>query len=495
MSLWVVSKTRFDVVRVKLMLENAISRKIIDSALHVEEDGRTRLEHVIDAYVQKTHTPAWEKLRNYPLFKVIDIIKRAFNADDERMKRELQNPTIRKILLVSLKSLRKYGLQTPQNFVAPIMVVWNFTYRCNLRCKHCYEDAGVLRSGPTNELTTDEKYHVLEELDKNHVPTIFFSGGEPLMAADFWELAEAAKKRGFYLSIASNGTLFANKENAARAKEIGFGYIAVSLDAADPKKHDEFRGVPGMWERAVQGIKNLNDVGITTVIQFTLTKYNKDELPKMFKLQKEIGAYKVIVYNYIPVGRGDMDMDITPEEREEAFRVMYEELEAGYHTVATTAPQLARYCKMMGSDTIIFSHYGDAKAKELGVIADIVGGCGAGRAYCSVQPDGRVTPCVYMPYITVGNLREQTFEEIWNSPFMEYLRDRSDLWGHCAECPYQAVCGGCRARAYVYFDDFKGPDPGCIFNREYYYNREKYRRMGKAAEALNLIHKAPVTVK
>jgi len=100
-----------------------------------------------------------------------------------------------------------------------------------------------------------------------------------------------------------------------------------------------------------------------------------------------------------------------------------------------------------------------------------------------------------MPYITVGNLREQTFEEIWNSPFMEYLRDRSDLWGHCAECPYQAVCGGCRARAYVYFDDFKGPDPGCIFNREYYYNWEKYRRMGKATEALNLIHKVPATVK
>ncbi len=471
MGLWVVSKRKFDVVRVKFMLENALSKSIIRDAVKVEPDGRTRLEHILDDYINDSHKNRniLKRIRDYPLRKVIDIVRRAFNRTEEEFKEYLKDRTIRKILLLSFKSLDKYGLRTPQWFYSPVMVVWNFTYMCNLRCKHCYEDAGVLRKGKKDELTLEEKYKVLEELDKEGVPTIFFSGGEPLIHPHFFEIAEEAKKRGFYISIATNGTLFANKEYAERAKEIGFGYIAVSIDSPDPKRHDEFRGVPGMWEKAVQGIKNLIDVGITTCIQFTLTRQSYKDLPGMFKLLRELGAYKLIVYNYIPVGRGDFEFDPTPEQREEAFKIMYDQLDMGYHCVASTAPQLARYCIQQGGDTIIFSHYADAKAKELGTIAHIVGGCGAGRSYCAIQPDGRLTPCVYMPYLTIGNLKEKSFRELWEHPIMKEIRDPKGLWGHCAKCEYQAVCGGCRARAYAYFNDYKGPDPGCILNRKYYY--------------------------
>ncbi len=486
MGIWVVSKRKFDVVRLKLLLENAISKSIIKNAVKLEKDGRYRIERILDDYIEgKMQRNLLRRLSDFPIHKVIDIVRRGFNRTPEEFKEYLKDRTIRKIFLVALKSLEKYGLTTPQNFTSPIMVVWNFTYRCNLRCKHCYQDAGVLRHGSKDEMTLDEKLHALEELDKENVPTIFFSGGEPLMGPHFWEIAEEAKRRGFYLSIASNGTLFANKENAQRAKEIGFGYIAVSLDASTPEKHDEFRGMPGMWERAVQGIKNLVDVGITTCIQFTITRDNIDELPKMFKLRDELGAYKVIVYNYIPVGRGDFENDPTPEQREEVYKILYEQLDAGRHVVASTAPQLGRYCQMINSESVIFSHYADAKAKELGVIADIIGGCGAGRAYCALQPDGRITPCVYMPYYTIGNIKEKSFRELWDDERMEYLRKRDDLWGHCAVCEYQAVCGGCRARGYAYFGDFKAPDPGCIFNKEWYYKvRDQRIKEEKPARAV-----------
>ncbi len=477
MGLWVVSKTRFDVTKLKLLLESALSKKLICEALEIEKNGLTRLENILDSYCNNGRSLA-NKARFYPIYKLLDILRRSFDRTTEEFRRELKNPTIRKVLFNSLQSLEKYGLGTPQVFAAPMMVVWNYTNRCNLRCRHCYQDAGPIRiGGSIDELTTEERLRVVDDLAENNIPTIFFSGGEPLIEPDFWDVAQYAKEKGFYFSIATNGTLF-DKKNSRKAAELLPGYVAVSLDAATPEIHDRFRGMKGMWERAVEGIRNLVDAGVTTCISYTHTRENADEFPKMFELREKLGAYKVIMYNYIPVGRGDFENDPTPEQREEAYRTMYDQLALGRHVVATTAPQFGSYCKQRSSSCIILAHYADLKAKELGIIADIISGCGAGRAYCSIQPDGKVTPCVYMPDLVVGDLRKQSFEQIWErSPVMISLRERDGLWGSCSTCENKAVCGGCRARAHAYFHDLKGPDPGCIKNANYYYgfveNQEK----------------------
>lgn len=467
MGLWVVSKRKFDVVKLKLLLQNAVSRRIINSALVKEPNGKTRLENALDSYEENGTLSPVARVKLIPIFKVLDIIRRGFDREKSEFKQSLKNPTIRKIILNSFRSLQKYGVSLPQNFTMPVMVVWNYTMDCNLKCKHCYQNAGPIGIRE-KELNTEEKFRVIDDLASNDIASIFFSGGEPIIREDFWGVARYAKEKGFYLSIASNGTLF-TKENAKKAKDVGFGYIAISLDASTPERHDEFRGVPGMWMRSIQGIRNCIDAGITTCIQYTFSRDNADELPKMFELREELGAYKVIIYNYIPVGRGGFENDPTPEQREWAYKIMYDEIEAGHQVVATTAPQFGRYCKEHNADSVIISHYASAKSKELGVIAEIVGGCGAGRAYCAIQPDGKVTPCVYMPNLVVGDLREQSFKEIWEeSPVMISLRDRSDIHGNCNRCEYKALCGGCRARAYAYFNDLKAPDPGCIFNKEYY---------------------------
>lgn len=468
MGLWVVSKRKFNVVKLKFLLENAVSTRIVNSALEKEPNGKTKLENALDSYGENSNLSFIERTKLIPITKVLDIIRRGFNREEKAFKQDLKDPTIRKVILNSFRSLQKYGLELPQTFAMPMMVVWNYTNNCNLKCKHCYQDAGSAGAGK-EELSAEERFRVIDDIASNDIPTIFFSGGEPIIRQDFWDIARYAKEKGLYLSIASNGTLF-TKENAKKAKDIGFGYVAVSLDAATSEKHDAFRGVPGMWNRSIEGIRNLIDAGVATCIQYTFSRDNADELPKMFELREKLGAYKVIVYNYIPVGRGGFENDPTPEQREEAYKVMYDELEAGHQVVASTAPQLGRYCKQHDANSVIISHYAEAKSKELGIIAEIVGGCGAGRAYCAIQPDGKVTPCVYMPDLVVGDLRKQSFKEIWEeSPVMISLRDRSDLQGRCATCEYKALCGGCRARAYAYFGDLKGADPGCIFNREYYY--------------------------
>ena len=120
------------------------------------------------------------------------------------------------------------------------------------------------------------------------------------------------------------------------------------------------------------------------------------------------------------------------------------------------------------ADRIPTSHYSEARGKKAKMMAEFIGGCGVGRAYCSIQPDGEVTPCVFMP-IPVGNLKERKFADIWaNSPILKQLRTREDLDPECGTCEYRSSCGGCRARAYGYFGNFKAADPGCINNKDLY---------------------------
>jgi radical SAM protein with 4Fe4S-binding SPASM domain len=110
------------------------------------------------------------------------------------------------------------------------------------------------------------------------------------------------------------------------------------------------------------------------------------------------------------------------------------------------------------------AHMQTAKVSKKAVpLADFIGGCGAGRLYCSLSPQGDVHPCVFMP-VNVGNLKEQKFSDIWlNSKMFNTLRNRSNLKGSCGKCSYKFICGGCRARSAAYHNgDFLSSDPGCV---------------------------------
>ncbi|GAG81258.1 unnamed protein product, partial [marine sediment metagenome] len=150
-----------------------------------------------------------------------------------------------------MRSVAHYGLTYPQKFIAPPVVVWNFTNICNLKCKHCYQSAG--KKLP-QELSLAKRLNIIDQLAREEVLSIAFSGGEPLMDRDLWPAIEKAKKENMYVSIATNGTLITEKI-AKRMAEVGIDYVEISLDSIHQEKHDEFRGTQGAWERAVRGIK------------------------------------------------------------------------------------------------------------------------------------------------------------------------------------------------------------------------------------------------
>ncbi|KXB03463.1 hypothetical protein AKJ47_02190 [candidate division MSBL1 archaeon SCGC-AAA261G05] len=414
-----------------------------------------------------------DKLASMLIGFVIGRGSESFGVSPEEMKETLRDPIIRRGIANVIEGIAQYGIQRPYTSVAPFLVVWDYTRLCNLRCKHCYEDASP-DADTSEELTTEEAKQVIDEFKEAGIVAIAFSGGEPLSRDDFFEVAKYAKDQGFFVSIATNGTLI-TREVANKLKDV-VEYAEISLDGFE-ETHDEFRGIEGCWKRTCEGIRNSVEAGIDTCVALTATHYNLDEISELIEFaEKDLGARKAIIFNYIPVrkGREIIDEDLTPQERWGLLEDLYSKLldEDNPMTLYSTAPQYAAVSWEFAHGPAIATHFTNEAAMQAlqgrtKTLAQFLGGCGAGRLYCALEPNGDVEPCVFIP-IKVGNIREQSLREIWqNSEVLDKIRDREHLEG-CSDCDYKYICGGCRARAYAYYGDLQGPDPSCPENENYW---------------------------
>lgn len=454
--------------RVRRYLNLWIVRAVFRWVTRRTRDGSVRLEKLLMHYGKpKKGLSFLEFLSFLPVYLVIDILRVLLRWEKEYLVREIfGSRNIRRATINLARSVAEYGATRPQKFASPLLVVWNFTNLCNLRCRHCYQNAGKR----TAQLSLEERLRVVDELEENFVPTLAFSGGEPLCDPEFFTVARYAASKEIYLSVATNGTLL-SEDMCKKLKDHGIQYVEVSLESSSPEYHDRFRGIPGLWEKTVKGIENAVKAGLLVGVAPTVTRGNLADLPALYRLTKELGAHRFYVFNFIPTGRGReiWSDDLSPEEREEMLEVLYGCLMEKEIQVFSTSPQFGRKCVEKNPEGIVITgHYSVSEGKLARVGAEYVGGCGAGRAYCALQPDGTVTPCVFMP-IPVGRLFEKRLKEIWDtSRVLRELRLRELYRGHCGVCEFRAVCGGCRARAYAYFGDYLGPDPGCKFNAEWY---------------------------
>lgn len=343
----------------------------------------------------------------------------------------------------------------------PLVVSWNVTAKCNLKCAHCYINAKDTKL--PNELSTEGAKMLIHQIIEVSRPLLILSGGEPLLREDIYEIIRYGADRGLRMGMGSNGILI-DDEVSRRLKDAGMETVAISLDSSIPDRHDEFRGVKGCWDHAVNAIKALKKSRIQVQVNCTVTPQNYDEIDNIMSLAEDLSVENFHLFFLVPTGRGTGLKDITPR--------MYEDMISS--TLAKTrkykldvkpscAPQFMRVAKEQGVD-----------------MSRWVRGCMAGLYYCRIYPSGEVTPCPYMP-LTVGNVREKSFKDIWfNSEVFKSLRDFDKLKGKCGKCEYRDVCGGCRARAYgvsTNFMDFCGAlhepiefqsdylaeDPWCIY--------------------------------
>lgn len=331
----------------------------------------------------------------------------------------------------------------------PHVVAWNLTKRCNLTCSHCYISAGPWETA-ANELSTEECLRVVDELVAvNPAPMIIFSGGEPLVRQDLSELCSHAARRGATVVVGTNGTLLTD-ERIAGLKAASVAGVAVSVDSLDDARHDVFRGGTHALERTVGAIARLRAHRLDFIVQTTATPDNAAELPGLLEWAAEQGAVCFNLYFLVPTGRGASRVDLAPERIEELLKSLAEaerRYRGGMMVRAKCAPHFMRLVREASLDSPVLNY----RTR-----------CPCGIDYCRITPDGKLTPCPYMPTVA-GDLRERTFGEIWRgSDVLSDLRERK-LAGRCGRCEYRLVCGGCRARALATTGDYLEADPACTY--------------------------------
>ncbi len=426
----------------------------------------TPLERIIASY-RNPDAPLGEKVLYWPFHKLIDRLRGSASVESFRKRLSEHQPTLRGIVLVA-RSVSEFGLTQPQRFSMPLFAVWNFTNRCNLRCKHCYQKSDLATL--PDELSLEEKLAIVDKLGRAYIPMVALAGGEPTICPDLLPVLRRAQTYGIHTTIATNGVTMTDTL-AAQLADAGVRYVEISMDSVDPARHDAFRGQSGLWEKSVRGAKTVvSTPGLRLGIAMCVHQGNYHEVRDMIEFAISLGAGCFAHFNFIPVGRGlkMVEGDITPAQREELLALLNSYMQSGRIGVISTAPQLGRTCLVhSGIDgRTACSHAGSGSGSKARVVAKYLGGCGAGRTYVCIEPNGDVTPCVYLPHRVMGNLRDGELGEIFRGEHYEMFNDRSARTDHCGTCDFAHYCGGCRARSDAYVGRLDAGDPGCPFNQK-----------------------------
>src|SRR6266511_749773 len=304
----------------------------------------------------------------------------------------------------------------------PHVVARNLTRRCNLECAHCYIAAGPHESAAA-ELDTDACLAIVDQLlAVNPAPMLILSGGEPLLRRDLTEIAHYAATKGATVVVGTNGTLLTD-ERIAALRGAGVRGVAVSVDSLRPSYHDNFR----------------HGRGALADVQAALAAWSADQ-----------GAVSFNCYFLVSTGRGASLTDLAPADYEAVLADLARwqgEYRGRMLVRAKCAPHFMRHVHRADPDSPILNY--ETR-------------CPCGTQYCRITPDGKLTPCPYLPEFA-GDLRAQSFGEIWRSaPLFRQLREGA-LGGKCGRCEYRRLCGGCRARAFALTGDVLAADPSCVY--------------------------------
>ncbi len=352
------------------------------------------------------------------------------------------------------------------------VVVWNIGRRCNLRCVHCYAQSKDIEY--EDELTTEQGKELIDDLAEFGSPVILFSGGEPTMRKDLPELAEYAKSKGMRAVISTNGTLI-DEKMAKVLKKIGLSYVGISLDGVR-ETNDKFRGVPGAFDAAIDGLRNCMKEDIKVGLRFTINKKNVVDIPAIFDIIEEEGIPRVCFYHLVYAGRGTklVEDDLTHEESRKVLDLIMDRTKALHDkgmpvevlTVDNHCDGPYVYLRLLKEDP--------ERAKEVYDLLMMNQGNSTGIGIGCVSWDGSVHADQFWRHYSFGNVKDRKFSEIWtdtSDELMAGLKDRKPLIkanaDRCAKCKWLEICNGnFRVRAEAIYDNVWADDPACYLTKE-----------------------------
>lgn len=324
------------------------------------------------------------------------------------------------------------------------VVVYNCTQRCNLRCVHCYSSSET--TGHSDEMSTNQAREMLRQLTQINCPAVLFSGGEPLLRPDIFELLNQAKHLGLRTVLSTNGTLI-DSEVASKLSEAGVDYVGISIDG-DEEFHDEFRQVKGCFKAALSGIENCQKTGIRTGLRFTITKANAGQIPAVFNIAASNNIRRICFYHLIRVGRAKKleSQALKPEQTRQVLNAIIEGtnnfasrgLVDEVLTVDNHADGPYLLIKMKNENNPRYK-----EAKKL-LLAN--GGNKVGEKIACIGWDGSVYPDQFWRNYSLGNIKERLFSQIWqesNEPVLKKLRNKKHFADtRCLRCRWFNLCKG-----------------------------------------------------
>ncbi|TCJ04447.1 TIGR04053 family radical SAM/SPASM domain-containing protein [Cytobacillus praedii] len=353
----------------------------------------------------------------------------------------------------------------------PFIVIWELTRACQLKCLHCRAEAQYRRD--PRELSFEEGKILIDQIHEMNNPMLVFTGGDPLMREDVFDIAEYAVKKGVRVSMTPSATPNVTKEAIEKAKEVGLSRWAFSLDGPNAEVHDHFRGTAGSFDLTMERIKYLHELEIPIQINTVISRYNIDYLDEMAKVVEGLKCVLWSVFFLVPTGRGQESDMISPVEHEKVFTWLYELSKRVPFDIKTTAAQHYRRVVIQqkmreAKDQRDEIQYLDALTQQ-GLTGSIDGlgrapkGVNDGNGFVFISHVGDVYPSGLLP-VKAGNVREQSLGEIYReSPIFKDLRNPDKYKGKCGVCEFRYVCGGSRSRAYAMTGDYMESEPFCVY--------------------------------
>jgi radical SAM protein with 4Fe4S-binding SPASM domain len=449
--------------------------------------NRRYSEIYVDYYIDKSNICNTCKFKAKLFSKTISVflnlIGRGMKMPNGEFKRILKkNPLIRRLIHSFVEGIGRFGFVIPSIPAGPIVTIWTVTDRCNLNCIHCY----VQKNTELNELAYERACRVIAQLYEAKNIILGFSGGEPLLREDIYDLISYAAKKPMMVAIATSGILI-NNSVAKKLKNSGIEYVLISVDGLE-KIHDKIR-VEGMFQKAINGIQQCIKEGLYVSMDVVITKLNLHQLQDLIDLALKLGVNKFEVIDFIPSekvsNRGDLAL--SPFEIEKLginLAKIWEELmtEKKRLTISWKNPVFSRILaeRMSNSRVMplfkgsypkdVFQLYNLSVSLSKGVLRDqnpfssCQNGCESGYYLIHIKPNGNITPCPLHPHI-LGNVTEHNIKNVWlNSPLLNLYRNQ-EFEGVCSKCVYKIICGGgCRSKIYLSTSSHIKSDPSCILN-------------------------------
>lgn len=359
---------------------------------------------------------------------------------------------------------------------APKIVVWNITKVCNLSCRHCYFEAS--QTTESNQLNSKEAADFIEDLAKFGVSVLLFSGGEPLLREDVFDLAKLATDKGIRAVLSTNGTLITEKI-AKKIKQSGFLYVGISLDGQE-KINDKFRQSKGAFRMALEGLEYCQGLRLKVGLRFTLTKYNFKDLPFIFELTQRKSISRLCLYHLVYTGRGSslINDDLSHQEKREVLGFIWQKtldffqkgLKTEIFTVDNHSDGVWIYLRLKS--------YNLNRAQIALSLLKAQGGNSSGVNIACVDNCGNIYPDQFLRKYPLGDIRKKRFSDVWqdkDNDFLQALRNRKlFLKGRCQRCNFLSICNGnFRARAEAAFSDIWQEDPACFLTDEEIYGNNQ----------------------